>query len=75
VPEINFLAIKNRRKVDVPIREPIMASSEALAVKKGEQAFLNFLNAWVTARQTDKWLGTTRDYWFNTMDWAEKIND
>ena len=46
-----------------------MASSEALAVKKGEQQLLNFLDAWVTARQTDKWLATTRGYWFETMDW------
>ena len=75
VPEINFLALMNRRKVDVPISEPIMASSEGLAVKKGEQELLNFLNAWVVARQTDKWLGTTRDYWFETIDWVPKSSN
>jgi polar amino acid transport system substrate-binding protein len=69
-PEINFLALMNARKVDVPLSEPIMASSEGLAVKKGEQQLLNFLNAWVVARQTDKWLGTTHDYWFETIDWV-----
>ena len=68
-PEINFLALMNRKKVDVPISEPIMASSEGLAVKKGEQELLNFLNAWVVSRQTDKWLATTHDYWFKTIDW------
>ena len=68
-PEINFLALMNRKKVDVPMTEPIMASSEGLAVKKGEQELLNFLNAWVVARQTDKWLATTHDYWFKTIDW------
>ena len=70
VPEVNFLALKNASKIDVPMTEPIMASSEGLAVKKGEQEFVNFLNAWVIARQTDKWLGTARDYWFKTMDWV-----
>lgn len=70
VPEVNFLAVKNSRRIDVPLSEPLMASSEGLAVKKGEQELLNFLNAWVTARQTDKWLATARDYWFETMDWA-----
>ncbi len=70
VPEINFLALMNKSKVDVPMSEPIMASSEGLAVKKGEQALLNFLNSWVVARQTDKWLGTTHDYWFETIDWV-----
>ena len=69
-PEIKFLALMNASKVDVPLSEPIMASSEGLAVKKGEQELLNFLNAWVVARQTDKWLGTTHDYWFETIDWV-----
>jgi polar amino acid transport system substrate-binding protein len=70
VPEVNFLALQNAGKVDVPLAEPIMASSEALAVKKGEQELVNFLNAWVVARRTDKWLGTAHDYWFETMDWV-----
>ncbi len=74
-PEVNFLALRNSRLVDVPISEPIVASSEALAVRKGEQEFLNFLNAWVTARQTDKWLKTTREYWFNTIEWLPGSSD
>lgn len=69
VPEINFLALMNRKQVDVPISEPIMASSEGLAVRKGEQELLNFLNSWVVARHTDKWLDTTHNYWFTTVDW------
>jgi polar amino acid transport system substrate-binding protein len=75
VPEVNFLMLKNAKNIDVPMSEPIMASSEGLAVKKGEQEFLNFLNAWVTAHQTDKWLGTTRDYWFETMDWVPETSE
>lgn len=69
-PEVNFLALMNSKIVDVPIEETIMATSEGLAVKKGEQELLNFLNAWVVARLTDKWLGTTRNYWFETIDWV-----
>ena len=75
VPEVNFLALQNARKVDLPIAEPLIASSEGLAVMKGEQEFLNFLNAWVVARQTDKWLGTTHDYWFNTIDWVPDVRN
>jgi polar amino acid transport system substrate-binding protein len=74
VPEINFLALMNKGKVDVPMSEPIMASSEGLAVKKGEQELLNFLNAWVVARETDKWLGTSHDYWFETLEWLPESN-
>ena len=64
------MMLRNTGKVSIPINEPLVASSEALAVKKGEQELLNFLDAWVTARTSDKWLLTTRDYWFGTLDWA-----
>jgi len=70
-----FLALKHSDKIDVPIAEPLLAQSEAIAVRKGEQSLLNFLNAWVTGKQTDKWLPTTRDYWFETMDWASESNE
>lgn len=73
MPEAQFLALKYADVVDVPMAEPMIANSEALAVKKGEQQMLNFLNAWVTARQSDKWLPTTRDYWFATLDWTKDV--
>jgi polar amino acid transport system substrate-binding protein len=75
MPEVRFLALKNSRVVDMPISDPLLASSEALAVRKGEQELLNFLNAWVTARQSDKWIPTTHEYWFGTLDWMERIDD
>ncbi len=68
--EVKFLARRNPDVVDVPVNEPLISQSEALAVRKGEQEWLNFLNAWVTARQTDQWIPTTRDYWFDSMTWA-----
>jgi polar amino acid transport system substrate-binding protein len=73
VAEVNFLALMNPDKVDVPMSEPLMASKEGLAVKKGEQEFLNFLDAWVVARDADKWLGATHQYWFNTIDWVSDV--
>lgn len=71
MPEVQFLVLRHADVVDLPMTEPLVGNSEALAVKKGEQALLNFLNAWVTARQSDKWLSTTRAYWFTTLDWTE----
>ncbi len=75
VPEVRFLVLRNPAKLDLPINEPLVASSEALAVKKGEQQLLNFLDAWVTVRQTDSWIATSRDYWFGTLDWAPTLGD
>ncbi len=69
LPEVSFLAMKNADSIDVPMNSPMIAASEGLAVKKGEQELLNFLNAWVTAHHSDRWLESTRDYWFQTMDW------
>lgn len=73
-PEVNFLALKNPLEIDVPMEEPVMASSEGLAVKKGEQELLNFLNSWVVAHQTDKWLSSSRYYWFETLDWVPEAS-
>lgn len=73
--EARFMSMQHPDKLDLPIDRPLLASSEALAVGKGEQQFLNFLDAWVTARRTDQWLQTTRDYWFGTLDWTEKAGE
>ena len=73
LPAVRFLEMNNEGRVDLPLREPLLAYSEGIAVQKGEQELLNFLNAWVTARSTDKWLTTTHDYWFGTLDWVEDV--
>jgi len=71
--QAKFLSLRHSDKVDLPVAEPLLASREAIAVRKGEQELLNFLDAWVTARQSDKWIPTTRDYWFETLEWVEKV--
>ncbi len=71
--QARFLALNNSDTIDLPIGEPLVASKEAIAVRKGEQELLNFLNAWVTARRADRWIETTRDYWFETLTWAEDV--
>ena len=71
--QARFLSLNHPDKIDLPMTDPLIASREALAVKKGEQELLNFLNAWVTSRQADRWIGTTRDYWFETLEWAEDV--
>jgi len=74
-PEVDFLALQSGGRIEVPIAEPMMASAEGLAVRRGEQELLNFLDAWVTARQTDKWLAAARNYWFKTMSWTSELGE
>ena len=70
MPAARYLALRASDIVDVPVDKPLLAHSEALAVRRGEQGLMNFLNAWITARQSDQWMATTRAYWFDAMSWA-----
>jgi polar amino acid transport system substrate-binding protein len=73
LPAVKFLVMNNSDAIDLPLNDPLVGWAEALAVKKGEQELLNFLNAWVTARTADRWLAVTRDYWFESLEWVEDV--
>jgi len=73
LPAVKFLVMNNGDAIDLPLNDPLVGWAEALAVKKGEQELLNFLNAWVTARTADRWLAVTRDYWFESLEWVEDV--
>ena len=73
LPAVKFLVMNNSDALDVPLNDPIVGWAEALAVQKGEHELLNFLNAWVTAREADRWLNATRDYWFESPDWMQEV--
>jgi len=73
LPAVQFLAMSNSDAIDVPMSDPLVGWAEALAVQKGEQELLNFLNAWITAHKADRWLDATRDYWFESLDWTKEV--
>jgi len=73
LPAAQFLVANNRDVVDLPLNDPLVGWAEAMAVRKGEQELLNFLNAWITAHRADRWLSTTRDYWFESLDWLPEV--
>lgn len=73
--EAQFLTLRHGDVVDIPLADPLVGYSEAMAVRKGEQELLNFLNSWIEARSADKWIETTRNYWFESMDWASEITE
>ena len=73
LPAVQFLVMSNSDAVDLPLSEPIVGWAEALAVQKGEQELLNFLNAWITAHEADRWLDATREYWFESRDWTQEV--
>lgn len=68
-PIPRFMALRHPKEVDVPINKPLIATREAFAVRKGDNDFINFLNAWIVAREADSWLTSTRKYWFESLNW------
>ncbi len=71
-PEAYFFTLENPDVVDMPLAEPLASSRAAFAVPRGEQEWLNFLNAWVNAREADGWIKTAHHYWFRTIAWRNK---
>ena len=68
-PQPEFLALQNAGKIDIPLSKPLLTYKAGLAVQKGQQEWLNFLNAWVTARDADKWLSASHKFWFGGLEW------
>jgi polar amino acid transport system substrate-binding protein len=69
MPQPEFLALEHPEKVDLPLAKPLLPYKAAFGIKKGEQEWLNFLNAWVTARQADMWLSAAHKHWFQSLKW------
>ena len=72
-PGPKFLALKHPKEVDVPVSRPLLSTREAFAVRRGDNDFINFLNAWIVAREADAWLTSTRKYWFDSLDWQGQV--
>ncbi|TFG64244.1 MAG: amino acid ABC transporter substrate-binding protein, partial [Spirochaetales bacterium] len=49
-------------------REPI-----GFAVRKGDPDFVNFLDSWITVKEASGFLRERKMYWFETRDWADRI--
>ncbi len=71
--EATFLVRNHPGVVDMPLDKPLLTSVAGMAVKRGEQGLLNFLDAWIAARTADRWLRATHKYWFKTLDWLDQV--
>ena len=68
-PIPRFIALENPTKVDVPLSEPLLITKAGFAINKGDADFLSYLNSWIVSRKADTWLGSTHDYWFESLQW------
>ena len=46
----------------------------AMAVRKGDLDFLNYLDTWIRVRQLHGWLDKRKAYWFESDAWFEQID-
>jgi polar amino acid transport system substrate-binding protein len=73
-PQPKFLALKYPQKIDMPMTKPLLSYKAGFGINKGEQEWLNFLNAWVIAREADKWLKVTHKHWFGSLGWRKEMS-
>lgn len=73
IPEVTFLSLRYPEVVDIPLQTPLRESRAGFGVKLGEQSMVNFLNAWIEAREADGSLTAAYSYWFRSLDWAERV--
>ncbi len=71
-PVPKFLTLEHPSKVDVPLNKPLLSYKAGMAVHKGEQEFLNYINAWITARDAEGWLPAKHKYWFDSLGWKNE---
>jgi len=70
-PIPKFIALEHPDKIDVPLSKPLLITKAGFAIKKGDPDFLNFLNSWIIARETDTWLKSIHDFWFTSLKWRQ----
>ena len=71
-PTPKFLAIEYPSIVDAPLSKPLLSYKAAMAVKKGNQEFLNYLDSWIISRDAEGWLTAKHKYWFDSLDWKSE---
>jgi len=73
IPE--FISLKHPNEVDLPLKNPLLTTKEAFAIKKNNQEMLNFLNAWIIAHEADEWIESSHKYWFNSLKWQRQVTE
>ncbi|MEE2710096.1 MAG: transporter substrate-binding domain-containing protein [Gemmatimonadota bacterium] len=74
-PKPEYETIRNSDKLYIPFERYLYRGSEAIAIRHGEVDALNFMNNWIYLRTEDGWLEDRHEYWFNSLDWQDRVAD
>jgi polar amino acid transport system substrate-binding protein len=72
-PRPRFLALDNPQVAFLPFNEPVTRAEEAFAVRKGDTATVEAMNAWIRANQANGWIEQRHAYWFDSREWRNRI--
>jgi polar amino acid transport system substrate-binding protein len=72
-PTPAYMALKYPDKLFVPLEETFTTEPIGFAVKKGDFDTINFFNNWITVVKAEGWLKERKHYWFETVDWEDRI--
>lgn len=72
-PGPEFAVKGSNGKIYKPFSRPLGELDEALAIRKGDVDFLNYLNTWIRYNERNGWLEKQRSYWFEGTDWKSLL--
>ena len=72
-PGPEFAVKHSNGKIYRPFSKPLGELDEALAIRKGDVDFLNYLNTWIRYYERTGWLEKQRNYWFEETDWKSLL--
>jgi len=58
-------------KLSLGLEKPVQSTSSAMAVRKGDSDFVNYLNSWLTFQRDIGWLEERSRYWTENIDWMQ----
>ncbi len=68
-----FQAIENTDTLFLPVEGTFTREPIGFALPKGDIDILNFVNSWITVVEAEGWLAERKQYWFETRDWAVRL--
>ena len=72
-PTPNREVLRYPETLVVPYEDMFDPRGEGFAVRKGDPDALNYFNNWIAHNWRTGWLKKTHDYWFNSNEWADQV--
>lgn len=74
-PRPQFEVLLHPEQVYLPLRQPLTVFGAGMVIRKGDGDFLRYLDSWVLYHTLNGWLAERRGYWFDALEWLERLQD